>query len=33
MKQWIEICKKEWEGQLYENGVGKKIISHYKLKL
>ena len=35
MKQWIEIShhKKEWEGLLYENGAGKKIVSHSKLKL
>ena len=24
-----EICKKEQEGLLYENGVGKKIVSHF----
>ena len=37
MKQWIEfdIHKKEQEGLLhvYENGVGKKIVGHSKLKL
>ena len=25
--------KKEWEGLLYENGAGKMIIGHSKLKL
>ena len=35
MKQWIEfdIHKKEQEGLLYENGVGKKIVGHSKLKV
>ena len=35
MKQWIEfdIHKNEQEGLLYENGVGKKIVGHSKLKL
>ena len=35
MKQWVEfdIHKKEWEGLLYENGAGKKIVGHSKLKL
>ena len=31
MKQWIEIWhtqKKEWEGLLYENGAGKKIVGN-----
>ena len=25
--------KKEWEGLLYENGTGKKVVRHSKLKL
>ena len=29
----FDIHKKEWEGLLYENGAGKKIVSHSKLKL
>ena len=35
MKQWIEIwhSQKEWEGYLYENGAGKEIVGHSKLKL
>ena len=35
MKQWIEIWhhKNEWEGLLYKNGAGEKIIGHSKLKL
>ena len=28
----LDIHKKEWEGQLYENGTGKKIIGDFKLK-
>ena len=32
MKVWI-VHKKEWEGLLYENGAGKKIVGHSKLKL
>ena len=28
---WIH--KKEQEGQLYENGAGKKMVGHSKLKL
>ena len=33
MKQWFNIHKKEREGLLHENGAGKKIVSHSKLKL
>ena len=33
MKQWFDIHKKEWEGLLYENGAGQKIVGHPKLKL
>ena len=29
----FDIHKKEWEGLLYENGTGEKIVSHSKLKL
>ena len=29
----FDIHKKEWEGLLYENGAGEKIVSHSKLKL
>ena len=29
----FDIHKKEWEGQLYENGAGKMIFGHSKLKL
>ena len=32
MKQF-DIHKKEWEGLLYENGAGEKIVGHSKLKL
>ena len=32
MKQW-NIHKKEREGLSYENGGGKKIVGHSKLKL
>ena len=32
MKQF-DTHKKEWEGLLYENGAGKKIVGHSKLKL
>ena len=32
MKQ-INIHKKEQEGKLYENGVGKKIVGHSKLNV
>ena len=33
MKLKFDICKKEREGLLYENGAGEKIVSHSKLKL
>ena len=35
MKQWIEIwhTQKKNGKLLYENGAGKKIVSHSKLKL
>ena len=35
MKQWIEIShtQKKEEGVLYENGVGKKMVGHSRLKL
>ena len=35
MKQGLkfDIHKKEWEGLLYENSAGKKIVGHSKLKL
>ena len=29
----FDIHKKEWKGLLYENGAGKKIVGHSKLKL
>ena len=29
----FDIHKKEWEGLLYENGAGNKIVSYSKLKL
>ena len=29
----FDIHKKEWDGQLYENGKCKKIVGHSKLKL
>ena len=29
----FDVHKKEWEGQLYENGTGKKIVGDSKLKL
>ena len=29
----FDIHKKEWEGLLYENGAGEKIVGHSKLKL
>ena len=29
----FDIRKKRWEGQLYENGAGKMIVGHFKLKL
>ena len=29
----FDIHKKEQEGLLYENGIGKKIVGHSKLKL
>ena len=29
----LTYTKKEWEELLYENGTGKKIVSHFKLKL
>ena len=33
MKLKFDIQKKEREGLLYENGAGKKIVDHFKLKL
>ena len=29
----LTYTKKEWEGLLYENGAGKTIVSHSKIKL
>ena len=33
MDRNLTYAKKEREGQLYENGAGKKIFGHSKLKL
>ena len=33
MELKFDIHEKEREGLLYENGAGKKIVSHSKLKL